>query len=252
MIYQQHASGVSPAAEPRRVLVVSVAVGAGHRDAARALVEPLQRRWPTASVRVIEALDWVPAWFRRLYGGGYATLASRFPGLYWWLFRRTDEPYHPHMTRGERRRLWFEAGRLHGFVRLVRREAPELVVQTHFLGAATLGRAIARGDVHTRQCVVVTDYEAHRAWCCPATERYFVGSPLARVALEHSGVEPERILETGVPIGQAWTRPIDRQRVRQEWHLPADRPIIILMGGTLFSTGPILYAADALPARPQR
>lgn len=242
------AGGQRPASAPRRVFVVSVEVGAGHRDAARALVEPMQRRWPDASIRLTELLDWSPRWFRRLYGGGYARLASGYPGLYWWLFRRSDEPRQLQQTRGERWRVWFEAGRLQRFIRLVRQESPELVVQTHFLGAEILGRAICRAQVHTRQCVVVTDYEAHRAWRCEAVERYFVGSPLAKAALERGGVEPQRVLLTGVPIGQAWTGPIDPQRVRQQWHLAEDRPTVVVMGGTLFPTGPIHQAADELLA----
>jgi processive 1,2-diacylglycerol beta-glucosyltransferase len=226
------------------VYVATVQVGAGHRDAAEALIEPMQRRWPNASIELLELLDLTPRWFRRLYGGGYSGLASRYPLLYWWLFQQTDEPLGRQAAPGERRRIALEASSLQRFLHLVHQTKPDLVVQTHFLGAATLGRAIHRGEIRTRHCVVVTDYEAHRAWRCDAADRYFVPTPLAKAAMQRSGIDPGRILITGVPITEKWIQPIDPQWVRDEWHLPGDRPIVLLMGGTLFSTGPLHHAAD--------
>jgi len=57
--------------EPRRILVLSASVGAGHLRAAEGVEAACRIRYPAAEVRNLDVLTLTPAPFRRMYGKGY-------------------------------------------------------------------------------------------------------------------------------------------------------------------------------------
>ncbi len=64
---------------PRRILVLSASVGAGHLRAAEAVELALRRLDPTAVVQNLDVLDFTNAAFRQLYGRAYLDLVNRAP-----------------------------------------------------------------------------------------------------------------------------------------------------------------------------
>jgi processive 1,2-diacylglycerol beta-glucosyltransferase len=234
---------------PRRILIVTASVGAGHNQAARALVETLRRNAPEMRVECRDVLDYVPRRFRLKYAGGYAMTVSRFPRFYGIGYAITDHPRGPGRTLMERRRLWSEARVLGALGRAVDEFRPDTIVHTHFLAPPYLARRSQRRGEALRQFIVTTDVLPHRWWYCEGVQRYFTAHEPGRARLIELGAPEDRIVVSGMPIHPKWTESLPpREEICREWSLPADRPIVLLSGGTDFTCGPIVKIARRLTA----
>ncbi len=234
------------AVHPRRVLLVSSSVGAGHNQAAAALMAGLKDAGPQVETEFIDALSVVPWWFRLVYAGGYTLLVTRLPRLYGWGYRLNNRPKTPRRTLVERGRLWVERMALRRLRRHVLARRPVLVMATHYLAMPMIGRLIGRGAARLRMFAVITDNEPHRWWFSENVERYFVANQCVAEAIRPWGVEADRITVSGIPIHPKWTAPLDRRRILRDWSLPGDRPIVIVSGGTYFTVGPIREIARGI------
>jgi processive 1,2-diacylglycerol beta-glucosyltransferase len=233
---------------PPKVLVNSALVGAGHVQAAKALLEGLRQADPRLAVEHIDSLQYAPRWFRAVYAGGFALLMSRFKwlhGLGYWFFNR---PQRPGFTLQERLRLWNERRAMKRLAAMLEERAPELVVSTQYLAPPIIARMVRLGLLRTRQMMVVTDYEVHRWWYCPDVERWFVPAEVSARTLLRWGVPEDRITVSGIPVHPKWTVPLDRSKVFSDWKLPLDRPIVVLSGGTEFVAGPVVKIAAGILA----
>jgi processive 1,2-diacylglycerol beta-glucosyltransferase len=215
-----------------RVLVVSGSAGHGHTMAARALATALRRRHRTLDVAHVDGVARMAHWFRGTYRWGYVKLVDRAPLLWRALYHVTDQK-----TSAAGHALSVLAGR--GFVRLVKRWRPHLVVCTHFLAPELLSRAIRRGRLETRLQAVVTDHDAHRAWYWPAVERYYVASDLVkgRFALKF-GLPRDRIEVTGIPVRPGFGARHDLVALRARYGLDPARPLVLFLSGG-FAAGPM-------------
>ena len=67
---------------PRRILILSASVGAGHVRAAEAVELAVKELDPTAAVENVDVLTLTNAVFRRVYGQAYLDLANKLPPQY--------------------------------------------------------------------------------------------------------------------------------------------------------------------------
>ncbi|NLF31238.1 MAG: hypothetical protein GX591_10180 [Planctomycetes bacterium] len=221
------------------MLFVTAGVGAGHNQAARALQAGLAEADPTLPTDWVDILDYANPLFRLAYAGGYATAVTRLPRAYGWGFRRTDRPGGPRRTLSERLRISMETLAVRKFTAWLMDQRPALVVHTHFLAPPVIGRLIDRGAGGLAHMVVVTDYYVHRYWYAEHVDRYFIAADSGIERLAGFGVDPGRITVSGIPVHPKWTAPFDADAARRAWKLPADRPLVIVSGGALFTVGPI-------------
>ena len=231
-----------------RILIVSASVGAGHNQAARALADALGSGFPRARVEVLDILTFAPWAFRAYYAGGYALAVSKLPHLYGLGYWSTDHPQTPRRGLRERFRLWHERQYLRRFSRHVIEADADLIVHTHFLGPPLVGALIRTGRLRTPQMVVVTDIRMHRFWYAEEVEHWFAPAEPVAEHLRRWHVEPDRITVSGIPVHPKWTRPLDRRQVLADWRLPADRPVVLLSGGTEFTCGPVVKIARQIAA----
>src|SRR5262249_4221237 len=116
-----------------RILVLSASVGAGHMRAAQAVELALRERLPDAHVRNLAVLELTNALFRRLYGQAYLDLVNRAPHLLGYFYDLLDQPSRSGKYRRDRFRIALEKLNLRKFIRLLKNEPWDLVINTHFL-----------------------------------------------------------------------------------------------------------------------
>jgi len=227
------------------VIFASAGVGAGHNQAAHALMAGLNRADSTVATAFVDVLEMADGLFKLWYAGGYAALVTRAPWLYGLGYRLTDHPRGPRRTLAERRRMWSERRAVRRFSEWVLARRPAVVVSTHFLPPPMIGAMIAQGVEGLRQMVVVTDHDLHRYWCAEHVDRFFVAGSAPEARLVDFGIDPVRIDRTGIPIHPKWTDPIDTAAARAAWDVPEGRPVVVISGGTDFEVDRV----DKLAAR---
>ncbi len=231
---------------PQRVICLSVSAGAGHNQAAQAVLAGLKLARPELPTEFIDVMGKVPGWFRAFYTGGYNVVVTHLPSWYGFGYRLFDRPHTPQRGLSERVRMCYERFEMRHLRSYLLSQRPAVVLCTHFLPIPMVGRMIGRGVQGLRLMGVVTDNEAHRWWYGENVERYFVPNDQVKSSMGRWNIDPQRITVSGIPVHPKWTAPLDRARIYADWQLPADRPIVMLSGGTFFTVGPTVQIARGI------
>jgi processive 1,2-diacylglycerol beta-glucosyltransferase len=234
-----------------RILVLSASVGAGHLRAAQAVELALRQVAPEAAVRNVDVLEWTNAAFRRLYGKFYLDLVNKAPHVLGYFYDLMDQPSRSGKNRTDRLRLAVEKLNLRKFIRFLKDEPPDLVINTHFLPAEIIASLRRKGDLSLRQVTATTDFETHRLWVNQPCDRYFTATDEGAQYLRHWGVPAEHVIVTGIPIHPVFAKPKDRGECLARHGLTGERPIVLQLSGG-FGVGPIakLYRALLEVSRP--
>ena len=235
---------------PKRILVLSASVGAGHLRAAEAVELALRQLDPEAEVKNIDLLDLTNAAFRRVYGKLYIDLVNSAPHLLGLVYEMTDQPRSA-QRKSDRLRLAVECLNLGKFLKLLKNESWDVIVNTHFLPAEIIASLRAKGEIATPQLTATTDFETHRLWVNEPCDHYFTATDEGAAYLTHWGIAAEKISVTGIPIHPVFSEEKDACECRRRQGLGNDRPVIVQMGGG-FGMGPVekIYAGLLAVERP--
>jgi processive 1,2-diacylglycerol beta-glucosyltransferase len=217
----------------QRILILSASVGNGHVTAAESLKKAFEIKGLSGDVRHEDVLKFTNPAFRRLYSDAYIGLVNKMPDVLGWMYDQWDQPW-----KNEKRRLFFDKLNTRPFVKMLREYDPDWIVCTHFLPSEIISDLKSHGKLHTRQAIVVTDFDMHAMWLCRNFEHYFVALDETRVYLESLGCPREKITVSGIPIDPKFgeTKPADEMRAK--YGLATDIPTVMLsLGG--FGVGKI-------------
>ena len=232
---------------PPRVLILSASVGAGHLRAAEAVEVALRQTHPDATVRNVDVLEMTNALFRRVYGKLYLDLVNKAPHALGYFYDLMDQPSKSGHHRGDRLRLAVERLNLRGFVKFLRAEPWDVVINTHFLPAEIVAALRQRGEIALPQTTATTDFETHRLWVNQPCDRYFTATEEGARYLRHWGIPAQDVEVTGIPIHPVFSEPKDRAACLAKHGLAADRPVVLQLSGG-FGVGPIAKLFEALLA----
>jgi UDP-N-acetylglucosamine:LPS N-acetylglucosamine transferase len=221
--------------------VVSGSVGAGHDGAANELAA----RLATAGAEVVvrDFLAAVPGAAAHLLREGYTGTVTHVPLAFEFLFRRL-----------ERRALCWQAERVI-CARAQRTVAAwaaglraDVVVSTYPLASQTLGELRAAGRLPATVITYLTDPAAHVSWVHPAVDRHLtVTAATAAQGAADYGL-PFTVAGPLVPARFSSLPSPDRlAAVREVLALPRDRPVALLVGGSL-GLGDVVRTARAVAA----
>lgn len=221
-----------------RVFIATVSAGAGHSQAAAALEEAWRAERPRDTLARLDALDFVPKLYRRLYLKSYIRLVERAPDLWSYVFKKSDNPVLVRkLTRARRTLAKWKAAR---FIRQMRGFKPDVVLCTHYMPLEIAGRlkAKGRGRFAPLTVSVVTDFEAHALWMEPDVDLYCVAAEETKARLVARGAASENVVVTGIPIARKFSAAIDTAAVRRRMGLRDDLPVLLVLGGGL-GIGPV-------------
>jgi processive 1,2-diacylglycerol beta-glucosyltransferase len=221
----------------KKVLVLSASVGAGHLRAAQAVELALRQLDPEAIVKNVDVLELTNAAFRRVYGKAYLDLVNKAPHVLGYFYELMDRPASGRRT-SDRLRLMAEKLNLRPFLRFLKTEPWDVIVNTHFLPAELLASLRKQGQLSTPHFTVTTDFETHRLWVNQPCDHYFSATSEGAAYLQHWGVPPGDISITGIPIHPVFSQPKDRAGCLERQGLVGDRPIVVQISGG-FGVGPI-------------
>src|SRR5437762_10566368 len=119
----------------KRVLVLSASVGAGHLRAAQAVELALRELDPSAVVKSMDVLELTNAAFRRIYGKAYLDLVNKAPHALGFFYDLMDQPSRTKHNVGDKMRRAWEKLNLAPFMKFLKSQPWDLVINTHFLPA---------------------------------------------------------------------------------------------------------------------
>ena len=175
------------------VLILTGKFGMGHWSASQALQQQLEREGH--QVHTVDFFDYAmpelaPTLYRMFgwlvkYGGGLYNLFHR-------------------LTRNVEGDMPLAGAWVEYLEELLFETGADVVVSTHPVCSSVVARYKREGGVMPL-VTCITDVTSHSEWIHPGTDCYLVASHQVRQGLVDKGVEAERILVSGIPVGQQFT-----------------------------------------------
>lgn len=226
-------SASSQESEPRRIVVISASVGAGHDGAAAGLTDRL-----TAHGYLVDRhdfLDLLPARAGSLLRGTYHRMLTWAPTGYQRLYAATDTKRPGLVWRA----LLRSAER-----RTLRTLTPDTcaVVSTYFGASQVLGALRRRGLLRVPALTYLTDFSVHALWVAPGMDAH-----LAVHAIPASQARTQGAVDVTVagPVTDPRFTPAEEEQrpaARARFGLPADAPLALLVAGS-WGVGAVRQAA---------
>lgn len=222
----------SPEGAGRRpvIAVVHASVGSGHKAAANAVAQAVERMRGTegvpedVEVDVLDILD-----FGRVRFDGNKTAAA-FTGatrpIYdiTWRYTLTGRLLWGGGTAWSR--VMFPA-----FTEYVRGRRPMAVITTHITAAnVAVGARMISGQAYPVVCIP-TDYEIEGWWPHLETDLFCVATEFMSETLRPRKVKESNILITGIPVRGGFEFEDSKDADRERFGLPLDKKIVLIMAG---------------------
>ena len=215
-----------------RVLILSVTAGMGHIAAANALAEQLAEHG--AEALVLDIYEYLSRFVRDAIDKGYS-LTTRYAPLAWRIIYRILDSRRSNPTLASFDPVVLAnalvALRFRGFTDAFE---PDCIVCTHPLAAQVVNQLKRRGRLNATVIGVNTDFTILPYWeDCTAIEYIVIASELmAYRALRH-GIQPYRLLPTGIPIKAKFATKLPQREARQRFGLAAEAPTLLMMSGSM-------------------
>ncbi|MFA4842666.1 MAG: glycosyltransferase [Candidatus Omnitrophota bacterium] len=222
-----------------RVLVTYASVGAGHFTAARAIYNYFKSRDPAGNIRLINILDYTPAWFRRFYCGGYNFFVNSAAWAWALIFYATYlKPLRNFIN-------YSDALFTRRFTEFLIQENPDFIISSHFLASQLCAALIRKGIINAKLITLITDFGVHPYWIAEGTWLYAVAGTHAQEKLLTSGINNSKVRVTGIPIDAKFMAKYDRRSIAHKLNLDPDKFTSLIVTGS-FGIGPIAKIAGIL------
>lgn len=223
-------------------LILSCSTGGGHNAAARAVQEAMTRRGHHAVL--MDPYDLVSIRLSRAVGSSYVRMVQFSPALFGVVYRLGDAFRNlpiPSPVYGVNIAM---AGKMEAYLR---QHHYDVIVCTHVYPAEILTYLRRRGAALPKLLFIATDYT-----CIPFTEetdcdRYIIPSPELKEDFLYRGIPAEKLVPTGIPVGDVFQEAGTRKAALQALRLNPDYRYLLLSGGSL-GGGQLQTAAEILAA----
>lgn len=214
-----------------KILIISSDTGGGHRSAAQAIADGLNKFWhgKSVAVRIIKAVEESHHITEKLVKGYNWVLRNRqhwMKYLYWFVNK----------VRPETREFFHR--RCLGYIRnIFEKWCPHIVVSVHPLTQHIFARILKELKLADQipLVTVVTDpcYGFWKGWACDDVSLYLVANDDARRQLVDYGIAPEKIKISGMPVNPKFHEidEKDAQLVRRTYGLSPDKFTVFVNAG---------------------
>lgn len=216
-----------------KILILYASLGAGHFNAAKALVAAFSSFPNQVEVLSYDALEYASPIYRTSIIQIYKQLSERIPTLYKAIYEGTDvenlEASLDNNLSVARLELPF-FGKLED---LVTESNPDVIISVQQIPSRIIQLLKQQNSLSTPHYVVVTDAIAHSSWLNQEINGYFLPSEIGMNMLIQRGADPDLLHVTGIPIKLEVLEPKTKAEARIRLEIPLEDPVITLFGGGL-------------------
>ena len=211
-----------------KALILSCNTGQGHNTAGKALLEALTRRGIPAEMH--DALAFGGRRASVVVSGGYVKMTQLRPAMFGRLYRAGELISSPRSKSPVYYANALYAGQL---MRFIQDNGFDTVLCPHLFPAEALTWLRRRHGLKARVYGVATDYTCTPFWEETDVDRFFIPHAALRPEYEQKGFAPGRLVETGIPVSQAFAQKLDMAQARAILGLEQDKTLFLLMSGSM-------------------
>lgn len=217
--------------KPLKVMVMHTsATGAGHRMAAKSLVEALEQH-PGVEAESFDTLSVSSPKVREAQKSAIGSM-GKIPGLAEWAYEAAVRG-NPIVGAAQVVLMALKAHVSPEALAHIQEYQPDLIVSTQAEASHMLAHWKRGGKVEAPVWSVLTDHVADDRWVSSKVDRYFVANEPMVGELERLGVEREQVQVTGIPIHNPPPGSESTAQLRERLGLRPDVATVVITGGGL-------------------
>ncbi|MFQ5834482.1 MAG: glycosyltransferase [bacterium] len=224
-----------------KILLLYVSQVSGHRRAAEAIEQTLERFYPQIKVRKEDLFKHGNPLVRKILDGLYYAAIKVTPWFWDFLWNSNLIFW---LTYGLR-----EFSCLLNSFRLYKEVIvpfnPQVVICTHGLPLALCSTIKRRKKLDYLLVAVPTDYSLHPYWTYNNVDVYFLAHEEMKESLRKKGISQDKVQACGIPISPIFSEDTDKEGLKDKWQIRHDLFTILLMGGGQ-GIGPLRRTVDTL------
>lgn len=210
----------------KKILILTADAGFGHRSAANAILAALNERFDVEAeiVNPLERPD-APS-LLKFAESDYDREVQESPELYSMGYQASDREVAINLMEQGLIALLYKP-----LKELVETMRPDAIISTYPLYQAPLGALFALNGFYIPVLVVVTDLATvHGLWFHDDVENCLVPTPQVHAKALASGLPPERVTITGLPVNPLFAQPFDKAALRADLGWRSDRTVTLFAG----------------------
>ncbi len=219
-----------------KIIVAYATAGAGHKKAASVIYSHLVKEIPSATVELVDILDYSSPFFRFIYLRGYDFLVNHCKWAWAFLFYASQKRSFDGVLGGLT--SFVHSANSRGFSRLLVDRGPDIVISTHFLCSDVVSCLKQKKIVDCKLITVITDFGVHPFWITSGTDYYCVACEETRSTLLSRGVSSLSVRVTGIPVHPRFAKKHDRRSLERSAGIDPRKWTVLIITGS-FGIGPI-------------
>lgn len=205
------------------VLILSAGYGDGHVQVSRALQKKFFDQG-VQNVRITDLFHEAHPLFNAITRYLYIKSFTVAPSLYGWCYYRTQQMRHDTVLS-----KWFNSFGLGKLREIIKAAKPDIVINTFPMLVMPVFREITGTIIPT--FTVITDFVLHQRWIHSEIDKYYVATEDLKKKMVEMGVPPERIQVSGIPLRDAFEKPLNTVSVQQKYALDPSKKTVLVMAG---------------------
>lgn len=211
------------------VLLMSVRAGYGHHSTAKAVIELFSKNGHHCEM--LDIFDYINTRLGNTIQDGYLLSTKYLSDAYGRVYdrlNRKEEPYD-------------KISLIAFFSKLITRKLknyvqnfePDIIIGTHSYSCLVMSIMSEKGYITCPTIGIVTDFTVHPFWESTNLNYYVIPDSLLSFQMQRKGIEREKLLPTGIPIHEKFSKKMPQKEARELLGINPDKPTILIIMGSM-------------------
>lgn len=211
-----------------RILILTASTGGGHKSAAAALKDTINKTDPNAVVEIEDGLASCGKLYNKLICDGYVVLATKTPRLYGKLYNISDKKNPINSLCNN---INYQEGKK--LVSLFEEKNPDVIISCHAFVTTMLAKLKRKNIISVPVISLITDFAPHRTYFSPGIDAYVTSNENMLEEIEsYNIISTDKIYPLGIPISDKFYKDQDKEQTAKELGFDSQKPTVLLMSGS--------------------
>ncbi|MFA9558529.1 glycosyltransferase [Evansella sp. AB-rgal1] len=205
-----------------KILILTSNYGSGHLQVASSLENQFNQMGNHSIIvkdLIYETSPKLNEWTRKAYLKSYTASGRHLYRIF----------YYSSMKMSKKKNLKVLCYGYSKLKKIILEERPDIIINTFpFFAAPFLQNKM---KVYIPTYNVITDYCLHDLWYHPQIHKYYVASRHLESKLIALGVKDNQVAVTGIPVKEAFEKPLSRERLVKEYGLDHTKKNVLVVAG---------------------